>query len=213
MNNVSQAKIAANRRNGGKSRGPRTANGRSRAGRNALRHGLATITRRNPALFPEIDRIAHAICNGDQNPFLFEQAVIIAENQVILRCVRAERIAVIERLRDRSLTPLQRDTSIVRAEARFRLAKLEYERRVQAKSGNSNPKATGKSEPKSQNAATKPPRQLQARDEFGAMLCATPDLIRLDRYERRAWSRRKRAINKFIEIKHSLNDRDNTTSP
>jgi hypothetical protein len=157
--------------------------------------------RRNSAFVPEIDRIARALCNGDENPLMFEQAVIIAENQVILRCVRAERIAVIERLRDGSVTPLRHDTSIRRAEARFRLAKLEYERRVQAKSGVSDPKAVGKSKSKPLNAAAKPAREPQARDEFGAMWCATPDLIRLERYERRAWSRRKRATNRFIEIK------------
>jgi hypothetical protein len=169
------------------------------------------MMRCNPVFFPEINRIACALCNGDQNPLAFEQAVIIAENQIILRCVWAERIAVIERLRDQSITPLRSETSIRRAEARFRQAKLEYERRIQARSGTSDPKATGKSEPKPQ--AAKPVREPQARDEFSAMWCATPDLIRLERYERRAWSRRKRAINRFIEIKqkkveinHSLND-------
>jgi hypothetical protein len=38
------------------------------------------------------------------------------------------------------------------------------------------------------------------RDEFDAMRLALPDLRRLERYERRAWSRRKRAIRDFIEI-------------
>jgi len=39
------------------------------------------------------------------------------------------------------------------------------------------------------------------RGEFDAMRLALPDLKRLERYERRAWSRRKRAIRDFIEIK------------
>jgi hypothetical protein len=59
------------------------------ASRNAFRHGLAAITRCNPALFPEIERMAEALCGDDKNPFLFEQALTIAENQLVLRCVRA----------------------------------------------------------------------------------------------------------------------------
>jgi hypothetical protein len=39
------------------------------------------------------------------------------------------------------------------------------------------------------------------RDEYEAMHEAIPDLNRLLRYERRAWSRRKRAIGVFIAIK------------
>jgi hypothetical protein len=41
----------------------------------------------------------------------------------------------------------------------------------------------------------------EERDEIDAMCEAMPDLNRLDRYERRAWSRRKRAFRSFIEIK------------
>jgi len=39
------------------------------------------------------------------------------------------------------------------------------------------------------------------RDEHNAFKVAAPDLVRLDRYERRAWSRLKRAIQEFLKIK------------
>jgi hypothetical protein len=39
------------------------------------------------------------------------------------------------------------------------------------------------------------------RDEFEALEAAVLDLIRLGRYERRAWSRQKRAIQEFMRIK------------
>jgi hypothetical protein len=208
---TSPAKLAANRSNGRKSRGPRSATGKASASRNALRHGLAAITQRNPALFPEIERMAKALCGDDKNPFLFEQALTIAENQLVLRCVRAERIAMIERLRDETATPLRRDKSLAQASMRFRQAKLAYERLVQAKAaensaGNSTSKAGGTEDSthKQQDTETKPacePKLITLRDEFDAMLCAMPDLDRLERYERRAWSRRKRAIRSFIEIK------------
>jgi hypothetical protein len=38
------------------------------------------------------------------------------------------------------------------------------------------------------------------RDEFGAMRSAMPDLDRLERYRRRAWSRQRRAIRRFVQI-------------
>jgi len=50
VRSISQRRIAASRSNGRKSRGPRTVAGKSSASRNALRHGLATITRHNPKL-------------------------------------------------------------------------------------------------------------------------------------------------------------------
>jgi len=39
------------------------------------------------------------------------------------------------------------------------------------------------------------------RDEHEALEAATPDLVRLDRYERRTWSGLKRTIREFINIK------------
>ena len=101
----SQARLAANRANARKSRGPRTAAGRTRASRNALRHGLAAISRHNPAYFPEIGRMASAYCEGDTDPLLFEQALIIAESDIILICLGGERLAAIERMRDPDAIP------------------------------------------------------------------------------------------------------------
>jgi hypothetical protein len=209
----SERKIAANRRNGRKSRGPRTAAGKACASRNALRHGLATTSRHNPKLFPEIERMATALCNGDSNPLLFEQALVIAENELVLRCVRAEGVAVIQRLRDVTAQPLtRRDNSLARAKARFRLVKIKYKQLVQAKAarhkGNNlaNPHQQGSRGEQGSGAAQAAGMQkpIRTRDEFDAMRHAMPDLERLARYERRAWSRRKRAIRDFIEIKSRI---------
>jgi hypothetical protein len=42
---------------------------------------------------------------------------------------------------------------------------------------------------------------INERDELAALEEAAPDLTRLDRYERRAWSRQKRAIRDFMNMK------------
>jgi hypothetical protein len=211
----SDAKIAANRRNGSKSRGPRTSAGKAKASRNALRHGLAAISRDNPAFFPDIERLAKAICNDQADPLLFEQALIIAESEFILICVRAERIAAIERLRDPSAVSLVNPKNILaKAKAKFLAARLTFEKLAAAtpkterhQNGQPpdapDPSADGNSEPevhKPQLASQ--PKQIESYDEFCAVYRALPELDRLLRYERRAWSRRKRAIRTFTSLQH-----------
>ncbi len=48
--------------------------------------------------------------------------------------------------------------------------------------------------------------RFKERNERQAVLEALPDLVRLDRYERRAWARQKRAIRNFIRIKRYASD-------
>jgi hypothetical protein len=120
---TSEKKIAANRINGRKSRGPRTATGRAQASRNAWRYGLSTIAFQNPTCSEEIELIAQQICGKNPCPLLFEQAAAIAESEFILRCVSAERIALIERLRDAGTKPLARgDNSSLSRKSAFRKA-------------------------------------------------------------------------------------------
>jgi hypothetical protein len=222
----SQAQLAANRANAAKGRGPRTAAGKTRASRNALRHGLAAISRHNLAYFHEIGRIAMAYCEGDTDPLLFEQALIIGESDVILSCLVGERLAAIERMRDPDAIPFSDSkASLARARARFAQAKRAYAQLVKAKQAkaastsdkgkasisaqkNKETNSTSTDNPaKSNAAATGSTRSVQEphppaqRDECDAMCRAAPDLRRLERYERRAASRRNRAIREFIFIK------------
>jgi hypothetical protein len=220
----SHAQIAANRINGRKSRGPRTAAGKWHASRNALRHGLTAISRYNSVHLPEIERIARAYCEGNSDPLLFEQALIIAENDVIIIRVEAECLAVVARMRDRDAIPFSdRKASRVRARARFEELKNRYDYLVQARvdaflSGNSagsNGNADNSIERKRSAGATgeyatacnmaashsihasKQPLPPAQYDEFEAVYRAAPDLVRLDRYRRRATSRRNRAMREF----------------
>ena len=151
--------------------------------------------------------MAKAFCNGDTNPLLFEQALVIAENELVLRCVSAERIATIERMRDITAQPLTRkNNSLARAKARFGAAQLKYSELVRAKANNvaiTGGQEQGSTRGSQSKAAqrTVKDKPIKSRDEFEAMRHAMPDLDRLARYERRAWSRRKRAIREFVQIK------------
>jgi hypothetical protein len=62
--------------------------------------------------------MAKAICGADAEPLLFEQALIIAENAMLLHCVATERVAVIERLRDITAMPLAKRDTLTQARAR-----------------------------------------------------------------------------------------------
>jgi hypothetical protein len=52
--------------------------------------------------------------------------------------------------------------------------------------------------------------EMGYRDEHEALETAIGDLIRLDRYQRRAWSRQKRAIREFNRMK--IMGRDNNAT-
>jgi hypothetical protein len=131
---TSDRKIEANRRNSRKSCGPRSAAGKLVASRNALRHGLAAITCRRSVPPGEIEQFARALCSGDSDPVLFAQAVKIANNEVALRAIRAQQVAVIERLREPYIVPFaKKDNSLTLGKARFMegwLAEWEIEKRL-----------------------------------------------------------------------------------
>lgn len=199
---TSQKKAAANQANGRKGRGPRTVQGKLRSSRNALRHGLSTVHRHHPKFAKEIYRLASAICEGAHKPPWFTEALTIAECEVVLTCIDRERVGLIERVREADAVGLnRRDGLLAQAKARFRSIQSAGEesdwiaaKRAAAKDG------TG-----AQFCLPRPPRwePVGERDDLDAMREARRDLTRLDRYERRARSRRHKAIRALIAIKSS----------
>jgi hypothetical protein len=178
---ISEKRILANQINGKKSRGPQSWAGKMRVRYNAVRHGLSTIQQSNPVYANEIAVLVKALCEGvEEYPVLVEQAVLIAEGTVVLRYVRLEQAATIDRFRNRSVVYRRRPGGrIARARATGRLHKTSGGRTR---------------------------RKVKERDEAEAMRAAMPTLKRLSRYERRAWSRRQRARRRFNEIRSQLID-------
>ena len=206
---TSAKKVAANRINGRKSRGPRSGAGKARASRNARRHGLAAFNNKDPAMAGRVKQMVDAICQGNDDPLLREQAVAIAESQLWLDCVNAEKLARIERLRDPNAITLAVNTRLARARVRSRLSDVAERQWSLIDDLIKKTKAAGRDperEPLPPHIEAAWPRpsfrsEDAERDEYEALREGIDDLMRLLRYERRAWSRRKRAVRAFMAIK------------
>ena len=174
--------IAANRRNASRSTGPRSTHGKSRSARNAMKHGLSLSVLQDPVLAPEVARLAAEISGGNNE--LLELAVPIAEAQVLLLRARRVRTELINQALNDPLFTFRANSVRyarlwglrLRAEETGRLsAALERE-------------AAELSERSSESALE---RHTRALKELAG------ELAKLDRYERRALSRRKFAVRRF----------------
>jgi hypothetical protein len=226
---TSARKRESNRRNGRKGRGPRTAAGKLRCSRNALRHGFAaTIHRQIPQ--SQIELFARTLCGNDHYPFLFEQALTVAENHMMLRLIEAQQLAVVERLWDRT------ETALARGDNRLRLLKARVRQRQLAENlivplrdallrkykddleedtlpsdcwipCNLEDFLENRASELESEALKKPSVGfhsefcMKPRDELAAVQEGARDLVRLERYQRQAWSRLKKAICGFINLK------------
>jgi hypothetical protein len=96
---TSARKAKSNRANARSSTGPKTAGGRARSARNALRYGLSLPVLSDPILSEEVAALARQIAGAD--PEIQELARRVAEAQIDLRRIRALRHDLISRaLRD-----------------------------------------------------------------------------------------------------------------
>ena len=134
---TSERKIAANRRNSMKSTGPRTAWGKTRVRRNALRHGLAAEILRHPTISAAENDLTNAICGKDADPIARHRAQKFAACEIVLRRVRATRAKIFEQLSRVSAGDLNslrtRSELVVKSSASLfeQLRRLErYERRA-----------------------------------------------------------------------------------
>jgi hypothetical protein len=170
----SERRLSANKRNARLSLGPRSPAGKARVSRNALRHGLAVGVLKDPSVSAEIDRLARVLTDGNHDGALLNQARIIAEAEFDLKRIQMVKVSLLNSyLGPASLSASRPDAGSVAAcvqKSNQTLCEGEgHEAEVQS-------------------------------DILGtAMIKILPQLSKLHRYERRARSRRKRAVRNLLE--------------
>jgi len=195
-----------------------------------LRHGFAAAIHRLPLPQSDIEHFAETLCGDDHDPLLFEQALMIAENHMLLGLIEAQQVAIVERLWDPTETALAKGgnrTRLMRARVRkrklalrllipLREALLEKYNDVLGEDILSDclipcdlDSYLDEKASELECEALKQPDvrfhsefcMKQPRDDVAAMQEAARDLLRLERYQRQAWSRLKKAICRFINLK------------
>jgi hypothetical protein len=180
---ISDRQQRANRANAKSSTGPKTAAGKARAAQNAFRHGLNVPVLSDSLLAPEIAAMARRISGPYADAETLERARRIAEAQIDLNRVRASRRDLLTRLLvDSYYQPKEVNRQ------RFRLLNWVL-------GGNRPRNLPVAVDAIKEMVSPKPP---EGEEKLAIILEENvSEFAALDRYERRALSRRKAAIRNF----------------
>lgn len=172
---TSARQLAANRSNAARSTGPRTRAGKIRAARNALRHGLAV--KRADLGSPEIEKITRLMTGKRPDSSVRNYARDAAFAQLDILTVRAVRVALFQ--------SIGADSSFAQKSGRFFSGKRHayFERKLSERLHQ---------DPQLRRSMTHQAKEIELAPEPFAE--AAKALLRLDRYEKRAFGRRARAF-------------------
>lgn len=182
---ASERQLAANRANARKSSGPRSASGKTRASRNALKHGLNTPMS-GVAFAREVEALARQIADHAKDPLQMVVARDAAEAQLELARVQRVGVALIERI-----------AAFGRFEKRKLFRSIRDETAWMALTCLG--KRLGNIQPKSAIDPLPPMPEQEPQRTAEAVRRALPELVRLTRYERRAAGRRDRAVRRLAK--------------
>jgi hypothetical protein len=189
---ASERQIAANRRNAQKSTGPHSRAGKKRASGNAYRHGLS-INLSGAAFANQAEELARKIAGRTTDTIALEHARTAAEAQLELGRVRSVKLALIERVS--AFGSLETPTRFRSINDELRWIRDTWKANQK---GISPPPMPELNDP----AATMPQQEPYRSSE--AIRRLLPELIKLDRYEGRAVSRRDRAIRALAQRTRQL---------
>jgi hypothetical protein len=94
---TSARKMKANRANARVSTGPKTKHGKSRAAKNALRHGLSLCILADSTRVAEVENMAREIAGQNATPEILQLAHRIAEAQIELQRIREAKLRLLTR--------------------------------------------------------------------------------------------------------------------